>query len=136
MSARQDVQIGKTYRVSCPFYREKYMDAEGYERPSWRPGVVWEIEGPEDYCHPRAHGMGWVEYRVVAISELPKPYPARVFFLRKWVSPAGTRFGHGKLRIMTMGAFKRRLQSYIPAGVSPYHEIAVADLTPEQRLAA
>jgi len=107
-----------SYEVRCPFVRTTYgeQDEDGVsEVPSWRPGVNWQQVGPYD-SEPYHDGLGSVIYTVVDLHRLPRPYPARVFFTRKWVSPDGHRFGKNRLHIMTLDAFRRRLQSYKFAG--------------------
>lgn len=108
------IEEGRTYEIECPFVREAYTDYnEGgpFEAQTWRPGVIWEECSPED-VEAVADGLGKVLYTVVRVAELPRPYPARVFFVREWIDPNGKRFGRRCLRIMSIGAFRRRLAGY------------------------
>ena len=112
------LMINHPYNVTCPFVKETYeaLEEDGpVSVPSWRPGVRWEHVYPDD-SRPVADGIGLVTYWLVSIHKLPAPYPARVFFTRKWIDPDGKVFGKNKLHIMTVSAFKRRLQSYKFAG--------------------
>ena len=131
-------EIGKEYRVACPFVRSVYT-SYNEDGPSsilsWRPGVIFEAVGPwGDSSAPMAHGEGTAVYRVVDIHKLPTPYPARVFFIRTWVSPDGNAFGLRKLRITTLDAFRRRIAGYRstacddPYIVEDLDEAAKADL--------
>lgn len=126
------IEIGKTYEVACPFVRDVFdwYDSEGPTQTlTWKPGIVWEHEGDAI-----AHGMGKVIYRVVDVHTLPRPYPPRVFFTRKWVSPDGKTFGSGKLRIMTREAFARRLSGYRFAGSDDCGgDFEVCDITEADR---
>lgn len=109
------VEVGKSYEVRCPFVRTTYteVDEDGTsEVPTWRPGVEWVNVGYFGEAEARHDGVGSVVYTVVDFHRLPRPYPPRVFFTRKWVSPDGHRFGKNRLHIMTLEAFRRRLQSY------------------------
>lgn len=128
--------IGKTFEVDAPFIQELYegLDEDGYTRElTWRPGIRWE--GASEYRDPDAvaNGMGKVRYSVISVHELPRPYPSRVFFTRRWVAPDGREFGAKKLHIMTVGQFRRRIQSYIPAGVSQFTELRIEPLSQEAR---
>lgn len=137
MSATEEIEVGKTYSVECPFVRDVYYDADedgSFSALSWKPGIVWQGNG--DYADARAHGMGRVSYTVIAISEMPRPYPKRVFFTRQWSPPEGRPFGKNRLIVMTSGQFKRRIRSYIPAGCDRWTELIVADMTPDERARA
>jgi hypothetical protein len=127
-------EIGASYTVECPFLRDVHSqwDVDGPEYSlTWRPGVEFRPAPPygEDY-DAVAHATGFVNYRVVDIHRLPKPYPARVFFVRQWVTPEGKIFGRTNLRITTLEAFKRRLAGYRPAGEA--NGWLVEDLSPDE----
>ena len=114
MVSRGDIEAGRAYEVECPFVRSTYthFDEDGAEeRPSWKPGVDWEMCAPDD-SEAVADGIGSVLYTVVSVHQLPKPYAARVFFVREWIDPDGKRFGKRTLRIMGITAFRRRLNGY------------------------
>lgn len=133
------IEAGKTYSVACPFIRAPYTgcDEDGYHTElSWKPGIVWESMS-RDYeeADARAHGMGYVSYTVVSVVDLPRPYPKRVFFTRKWTTPDGRTFGKNRLVIMTADQFKRRLDSYKPSGVDQFTNFIVADLSEPERAA-
>lgn len=132
------MKAGDVFEVTCPFLRSPYVehDIDGtFTTLTWKPGVEWEIVGPEGEADMRAHGLGKVRYTVVSVHQLPRPYPARVFFTRKWVSPDGREFGAGKLHVMTLAAFRRRTVSYKPAGADFYTQLVVRDMDAEERAA-
>jgi hypothetical protein len=132
------MDIGQTFEVDCPFVRAPYTEYDdgGVSTVlSWKPGIVWEQSGPED-ADMRAHGMGKVRYTVISLHKLPYPYPARVFFTRKWVSPDGRVFGTRKLHVMTVEAFRRRTVSYKPAGADFYTQLIVQDMDENERVRA
>lgn len=116
----EPIQVGKTYEVECPYVRTTYdhydADEDGYsctKRETWKPGVEFEARGYYgDESQAVADGIGKVLYTVVSVHPLPKPYKARVFFLREWIDPDGKRFGKKLLRIMGIGAFRSRLNGY------------------------
>jgi len=124
---------GQTFEVECPFVVSVYEDVdEGgyYRRPTWKPGVLFEMADPYgDSANAIAHGMGAVKYTVVSVHQLPKPYPTRVFFTRKWVRPDGVEFGKSRLHVMTLPQFRRRLRGYVPAGVDQWTKLVVRPLT-------
>lgn len=129
------IEAGQIFLVDCPFIRAPFE--QGYEDGShkvlsWRPGVVWDLRYPDD-ADMRAHGMGKVRYEVVSVHKLPRPYPARVFFTRKWLTPDNREFGTKKLRVMTLEAFRRRCHSYKPAGASDLDDLIIKDLSEEER---
>lgn len=131
-------EVGQEYRVACPFVRSVYTSytEDGPSNIlSWKPGIIFEVVDPwGDSSAPIAHGEGTAVYRVIDIHRLPYPYPARVFFIRTWVSPDGKAFGLRKLRITTLDAFRRRISGYRVAGcdatyiVEDLDEAAKADL--------
>jgi len=112
------VEIGKTYRVRYPFVLAMVdlpdPDPEGpgfYTTKSWRPGVEHGNDDNGDGWSA-ADGHGEMLLTVVDVHK-PGRFPARVFFTRQWQDPAGKVFGKGKLHIMTLPAFKRRLGGYL-----------------------
>lgn len=110
------IEVGRTYAVTCPFTRDVFSEwgEDGVAHSlTWKPGVRW-TEG--EYPEAIAHGVGQVLYSVVSVHELPRPYPARVFYTRQWVSPDGKAFGKKALRVTTREAFRRRLAGYRPQG--------------------
>lgn len=127
------VEIGVEYKVKCPFVRDTYteFDEDGpHQTLTWRPGVTWELVMPDD-SEPVANGEGYVLYYVVDIHKLPKPYPARVFYTRKWIDPAGKKFGKNALHITTLQAFKRKLEVYRYGGFDPYYPYTIKQLEEE-----
>lgn len=120
---RQEIVIGKTYEVPCPFLRSTYEEFDeggSSQLPTWKPGIEWVTYGDSYFnvSEPSADGLGKVLYTVVDVHKLPRPYPPRVFFTRKWVDPDGKTFGKGALRIMTVEAFRRRLTGYLAQGLA------------------
>lgn len=133
------MEAGQIFEVDCPFIRAPYTDHDEdgcHTVLSWKPGVEWEIVGPEGEADMRAHGMGKVRYTVISVHKLPYPYPARVFFTRKWISPDGREFGARKLHVMTVEAFCRRTASYKPAGADFYTQLIVRDMDADERAEA
>src|SRR5690606_29498042 len=122
------MEAGDIFEVECPFVRTVYTEYD-QDGPSatltWKPGIEWELVGPEGEADMRAHGLGKVRYTVVSVHQLPRPYPTRVFFTRKWVCPDGREFGASKLHVMTLQAFRRRTVSYKPAGAEDYTQLVV-----------
>lgn len=124
------VEVGETYRVACPFIRtafEDYDEGGVFKSLSWEPGIKWEVLGED--ASARSHGVGSVEYTVISRHKPPHPYPARIFFTRKWVAPDGKKFGTSRLRIMTEAQFKTRIRSYISAGVDRWTKFVCEDLS-------
>lgn len=130
------MQAGDVFEVNAPFIRDRYVEYDEDGRHgylSWRPGVVWEVVGPEGEADMRAHGVGKVRYTVISVHKLPRPYPARVFFTRKWISPDGREFGKPRLHVLTLDAFRRRTVSYRPAGSDFHTQLVVQDLDDDER---
>lgn len=107
---------GQTYTLEHPFVRSTYFEQDedgGGNVISWKPGVIYEYEDDgsgyrgQHVCF--AHGVGSVHYTVVDLHKLPHPYPARVFYTRKWTDPDGRMFGKNKLLMTTLPALKRRV---------------------------
>jgi hypothetical protein len=108
-----DFTPGAFIEVAHPFVLEEYsgFDEDGpLKRMSWRPGVRFEMIGPED-SGSFADGIG---KQVLTIISTHKPgrYPERVFYTRQWVSPDGHQFGKTKLRIITAAAFRTIIKGY------------------------
>lgn len=109
---------GETYEVDYPFVRDTYdhfeQDEDGIsatKRNTWRPGVDHEMCAPDD-SEAVYDAMGKMVLSIVSVADLPKPYKARVFYVREWIDPDGKRFGKKQLRIMGIAAFRRRLGGY------------------------
>lgn len=117
MSTALDFKAGDVFTVVYPFVRGaySYMDFDGkhwneMESATWKPGVAYRPCAPDDtegYCHAEGH----MELTVVDVHK-PGKYPVRVFCTRQWITPDGKRFGKTNLRIMTVPAFKRRVQGW------------------------
>lgn len=139
-AAGLSIAVGSVFEVDCPFIRapfESYDEDGPYRILSWRPGAIWEVYGPYgDDAALRAHGMGKVRYKVIAVCPMPRPYPTRVFFTRKWTNPDGRTFGTSKLHVMTREAFKRRTVSYRPTGAYRHTELFVRDMDESERAKA
>ncbi|MDF8912879.1 hypothetical protein OU568_26610 [Escherichia coli] len=115
---KQDIEIGKTYGVSYPFFTEEVElppdDPEATQMQmvkSWRPGVEWE-QDDEYATHGVAEALGEMLLTVVDVHK-PGRYPTRVFYTRQWKDPNGKVFGKAGLRITTLDAFRRRLRGYM-----------------------
>lgn len=115
---KQEIEIGKTYSVSYPFFTEEVElppdDPEATQMQmvkSWRPGVEWE-QDDEYAAHGVAEALGEMLLTVVDIHK-PGRFPTRVFYTRQWKDPNGKVFGKAGLRITTLDAFRRRLRGYM-----------------------
>ena len=115
---KQEIEIGKTYSVSYPFFTEEVElppdDPEATQMQmvkSWRPGVEWE-QDDEYAAHRVAEALGEMLLTVVDIHK-PGRFPTRVFYTRQWKDPNGKVFGKAGLRITTLDAFRRRLRGYM-----------------------
>ena len=81
------------------------------EIDSWRPGVIFIQECPEEDGYAYADAMGEMVLQVVGKFK-PKGYPERVFFTRQWKRPDGILFGKKRLMIDTAAQFNRRCAGY------------------------
>jgi hypothetical protein len=134
-AAGLSIAVGSIFEVDCPFIRSRFdsYDEDGpYRVLSWKPGIEWIITGMDE-ADMRAHGMGKGRYTVIAVAHLPRPYPTRVFFTRKWTCPDGRVFGNSKLHVMTREAFKRRTVAYRPAGSDRHTGLIVRDMDAAER---
>ncbi len=101
------LEAGQRITLPIPFCREDpYVDLDGSEVARWRPGRRLVAYGPspseEGWC---SDGTG-IEIRdVIAVVELPKPYPRRVFYKRRWIAPDDYEFGTGRVRCMALPNF-------------------------------
>ncbi|MGL5935127.1 MAG: hypothetical protein ACRCZI_05845 [Cetobacterium sp.] len=105
------------YRHRYPFirfeYKEFVIDGEGVTSakvPSWKPGVKFEdygSGGTEALCD----GIGEQVLTVISRHK-PGKFPERVFYTRQWISPEGTAFGKGGLKVTTADAFRRLCGGY------------------------
>lgn len=105
------LNIGDEFRVPYPFVKEKIGQFAGAPLlESWRPGVRFEMIGPEDEG-AFADDEGKM---ILVIVDIHKPghYPERVFFTRKWEDPNRKQFGKNNLRIITTSAFRKMLNGY------------------------
>jgi hypothetical protein len=120
-----DLAEGMTFRAPYPFVRDKVtlMDEDGYsEVATWKPGVRFEERfiPPDDMdADCLADGVGEIILTIVSLHK-PGRFPMRVFFTRRWRSPAGREFGKGACRIATAEKFRRLARGYA-------HEFAVRD---------
>ena len=102
---------GMTYEVDYPFVRTSYIDFEGGEVPSWRPGHECRFVYPDDseFVYDE---IGKQLLTVVSIHK-PSPYPARVFYTVQWVDPDGKKFGKNALKICVKSRFVRLISGYM-----------------------
>lgn len=99
---------GQEFKVKAPFKWETVglFDGEGaYSVMSWVPGFASGNNGYTDWMS--CNGHGYVVYTIISYHKLPAPYPARVFYTRRFIDPDGKEFGKTKLRIMSVGHFRR-----------------------------
>lgn len=130
-----EIEEGKSYEVACPFVMTTYAEYDEDGRStslSWRPGIEWRDVYP-DNSEAVAHGVGKVIYSVVSIHKLPRPYPPRVFFTRKFTSPDGRTFGKHRLHMLTREAFARRISGYRPGGIERADDIVIAPLSEAEK---
>ena len=110
------VETGRVYLVeNYPFVRGAFskFSGEDYEEvQTWNPGVRFETcgqygEDAETICD----GFG---KQILTVIDVHKPgkYPTRVFYTAHFITPDGTKFGKGKLRITTIDAFRRRADGF------------------------
>lgn len=109
-----EITPGAVFQHDYPFILERAMvgfDEEGalYAK-TWCPGVRFEPIGPEE-SGAFADGVGKQILTVVSVHK-PRPFPERVFYTRKWLSPKGKSFGCGRLHIKTTQAFRRLISGY------------------------
>lgn len=115
MSKPDDIRAGAVFEVEYPFVRTTYTEytEDGpSEVPSWRPGVEYELRGPDGDSEAVFDGIG---KQILAVVDVHKPghYPARVFYTVRWVSPDANTFGKGNLKILTLDAFRRRTRGFM-----------------------
>lgn len=112
-----DVTPGAQFTAPYPFKRDGKTlyepDPEGhgsYEIQCWTPGT--RIQLAYDGCGEHwADGTGSVRYTVVDTFR-PGSWPTRVFYMREWIDPDGKVFGKDRLRVTTLGAFRRLCRGY------------------------
>lgn len=113
MSEPDPIKVGAEIEVAHPFVRSTYTDFDGerpYERPTWRPGTRGEMIPPDD-SEMVADGIGTQIVTVVSIHK-PGPFPARVFFTRRWRDPDGREFGKNKLHIKSTQGFRSIINGF------------------------
>jgi hypothetical protein len=117
MKQKTDLAEGIIFRAPYPFVRDKVtlMDGDGFsEAATWRPGVRFEDRFiPPDGCETDciADGEGEIILTIVSVHK-PGHFPMRVFFTRRWRSPAGREFGKGACRCVTAEKFRRLAKGY------------------------
>lgn len=106
---------GQKFEVTYPFIYEH--DPAGYEpcgaptdEGRWRPGIVWQDEGPEDRT-AIAHGVGKQLLTVVGLFK-PDKFQHRVFYTQVWVDPDGRTFGKNACHVMVLAKFRRRIRGF------------------------
>lgn len=105
------------YVIRYPFVIERRLAhwlATSIDSPPeiecWRPGIVSEPDGPEDFKEV-AHGEGEMHLRIVS-SHKPGRYPERIFYERCFVDPDGKTFSRPRLHIATRQKFSRLCRGY------------------------
>jgi hypothetical protein len=113
VSVHRELVPGESYATPYPFVRELYDDGDpdGGPRDTWRPGTRFEETSPEGAADCIADAIGQMELMVVSLHK-PGEFPARVFYLREWIAPNGSRFGKRKLRMTTVSNFRALLRGY------------------------
>ncbi len=76
------MQEGDVFRTKAPFVRKNYTGAD-----TWQWGMRRNFDGM--YENYEADGEGDVEYQVIKIIEMPKPYKTRYFFRKRLIDPDG-----------------------------------------------
>lgn len=100
--------------VAYPFVRCKaeVFDGEGMATiDSWRPGCEARWEDCYGNSEWFADAMGTMVLTEVSRHK-PGKYPERVFYVRQFVDPDGTRFGKTNLRMTTAQRFKTLCAGY------------------------
>ena len=123
---------GQVFKVECPFIRTTFTDYDLLEADptkdpvaiGWRPGVRWTGDGFHD-DYPEAHGMGFVIYTVIDTHKLPKPYRARVFYLRSWIDPDGRAFGKKDIKMTTYQVLRHKIDKW----KNRTYDVEIVDLT-------
>lgn len=88
--ARAIIEEGSVFTVEYPFYRENDM---------WIPG-----EGDGELT-------GLMVLSVIAIHRFAY-YQDRIFYIREWEGPDGSKFGDTKLRCTAISHFRKLLSGY------------------------
>lgn len=106
-------EIGSVFRVDYPMIRDTFTDYDesgAFESQTWRPGVRYEQDGPDE-VRAFADGLGQMVLTVVGVYK-PGKFPTRVFYTRQWISPEGKPFGNGSLKVTTTDVFRRRSEKF------------------------
>lgn len=109
------------HRIKYPFTLhevEAVWDAETHKDGSWtipnviqwKPGVNYSEDQYSSYVE--AEGEGFMVITEISRHKLPRPYPTRVFYTRKWIDPDGKEFGNSKLHITALGNFNKIIDGY------------------------
>jgi len=106
---------GQEFEVRAPFvwYQTDIPEPDGpgfVTVETWKPG--FDAESDEYNTYYLCHGFGQIIYTIIDFHKLPRPYPARVFYTRKFRDPDGKVFGKSKLRITTTAHFTRMIKSH------------------------
>lgn len=112
-----DVTEGAQFTAPYPFKRDKKSllawdegGSGGYDVACWTPGTECDHDAAGNPWHV-ADGSGFVRYTVVSVHR-PASWPTRVFYVREWIDPDGKVFGADRLRVTTLGWFRRLCRGY------------------------
>ena len=72
----------------------------------WRPGA-WTYAAEGYDCVPACHAEGRVVLTVVHVAKLPKPYPRRVLYTRRFITPEGREYKRSGLKWATVNKFRQ-----------------------------
>lgn len=101
---------GQVVEVDYPFVLSVFR-GYGDERETWTPGVRYVYVSPYGDSDSVFDGMGKQILTVVSTHK-PGRFPERVFFERRWVTPAGKTFGKSKCHIETAQKFSRLARGF------------------------
>lgn len=109
-----EFRAGDSFEVVFPMVRDtvELLGEDGpYTTNTWKPGVRFEQTDCFGGTSEFADAEGLMVLTVVSTHK-PGKYPERVFYIRQFISPQGTRFGKSNLRMSTARAFSRMTRGY------------------------
>ena len=120
-----DFRAGDAFKIKHPFVREPSNLLEGVT--AWRPGTRNGPPGYDGECGREADADGVQLLTVVSLHK-PGKFHTRVFYTREWQSPDGRKFGNAKLKIASLGAFRRLVAGYrFEYAVNPEKQLEAAE---------
>lgn len=119
------LKVGDEYSMAFPFTKDVYSTTSGSALFAardafftWSAGCeLYEEIGDNGYVGQRdftANGEGRVVYSILAITELTGRFQDRIIFKRWLVDPDGVRYNNGEVRMLTIKAFEKDINSHSP----------------------